>query len=94
MTIGQEVYRGRLEVAKGFAEWQRPWDSYRFELEEMLDHGDHVVVCGMQVARGRGSGVEVRLPTYHVVTLRDGEITRHRSLHDRVDALEAAGLSE
>jgi len=60
----------------------------------MLDHGDHVVVCGMQVARGRGSGVEVRLPTYHVVTLRDGKITRHRSFHDRADALEAAGLSE
>ena len=94
VTIGQEVYRGRMEVDKGFAEWQRPWDSYRFELEEMLDHGDHVVVCGTQVARGRGSGVEVRLPTYHVVTLRNGKITRHRSFHDRAEALEAAGLSE
>jgi uncharacterized protein len=72
VTIGQEVYRGRMEVEKGFAEWQQPWDSYRFELEEMLDHGDHVVVCGMQVARGRGSGVEVRLPTYHVVTCATG----------------------
>lgn len=28
VTIGQEVYRGRMEVEKGFAEWQRPWDSY------------------------------------------------------------------
>jgi uncharacterized protein len=94
VTIGREVYRGRKEVQEGFAEWQRPWEAYRFELEEMLDHGDDVVVCGMQVARGRGSGVEVRLPTFHVVTLRDGKITRHRSFHNRAAALKAAGLSE
>ena len=94
MTIGQDVYRGRMEVEKGFAEWQRPWDAFRFDLEEILDQGDHVVVCGIQVARGRGSGVEVKLPTYHVVTLRDGKITRHRSFHDRAEALDAARLSE
>jgi ketosteroid isomerase-like protein len=94
VTIGQEVYRGRKEVEKGFAEWLGPWDAHRFELEEMLDHGDDVVVCGIQIARGGGSGVEVRLPTFHVVTLRDGKITRHRSFHDRAEALEAAGLSE
>jgi ketosteroid isomerase-like protein len=58
----------------------------------MLDHGDHVVVGGTQIARGRGSGEEVRLPTFHVFTLRDGKVIRHRSYRDRTDALEAAGL--
>jgi uncharacterized protein len=92
IAIGQEVYRGRDEVQKGFAEWLAAWDTYRFEAEEILDHGDHVVVGGMQIGRGRGSGVEVGFPTFHVFTLRDGKITRHRSYRDRAEALEAAGL--
>ena len=94
IAIGREVYRGRGEVQRGFAEWLAAWDMHRYELEELLDHGDHVVVGGMQIGRGRGSGVEVRLPTFHVVTLRDGKITRHRSFRDRGEALEAAGLRE
>jgi len=76
IAIGQEVHRGREEVQKGFAEWLRPWDTHRFELGEVLDHGDHVVMGGTQIARGRGSGVEVRLPTFHVFTLRAGKVTR------------------
>jgi uncharacterized protein len=90
VSIGREVYRGRDEVQSGFAEWLAAWDAFRFEPAEMLDYGDHVVVDGMQIARGRDSGVEVRLPTFHVFTLRDGKITRHRSYRDRTDALEAA----
>jgi ketosteroid isomerase-like protein len=66
IAIGREVYRGRDEVQREFAEWLAAWDAYRFEAEEMLDHGDHVVVGGMQIARGRGSGVEVGFPTFHV----------------------------
>jgi uncharacterized protein len=94
ISIGRAVYRGRDEVQRGFAEWLAAWDSHRFETEEILDCGDHVVVGGMQIARGRGSGVEVRLPTFHVFTLRDGKVTRHRSYRDRTDALEAAGVRE
>jgi uncharacterized protein len=91
VAIGEEVYRGRDEVQKGFAEWLAAWAAYRFEPEEMLDYGDHVVVGGMQIGRGRDSGAEVRLPTFSVFTLRDGKITRHRSYRDRAEALEAAG---
>ena len=94
IAIGQEVYRGREEVQRGFADWLAAWDAFRFEPEEMLDRGDHVVVGGMQIGRGRGSGVEVRFPTFHVFTLRDGKVTRHRSYRDRAEALDAAGLRE
>jgi ketosteroid isomerase-like protein len=94
VAFGQEVYRGREEVQRGFAEWLGAWDTYRFEPKEMLDHGDHVLVGGMQIGRGRGSGVEVRLPTFNVFTLRDGKVTRHRAFRDRTEALEAAGLRE
>ena len=94
IAIGREVYRGRDEVQRGFAEWLVAWDMHRFEPEEMLDHGDHVLVGGTQIGRGRGSGVEVRLPTFHVFTLREGKVTRHRSYRDRSEALEGVGLRE
>jgi hypothetical protein len=94
IAIGREVYRGRDEVQRGFAEWLAAWDTFRFEPEEMLARGDHVVVGGMQIGRGRGSGVAVRFPTFHVFTLRDGKVTRHRSYRRRSEALEVAGLSE
>jgi ketosteroid isomerase-like protein len=94
IAIGQEVHRGRDGVQRGFAEWLGAWDTYRFETEEILDHADHVVVGGMQIGRGRGSGLEVRLPTFHVFTLRAGKVARHRSFRHRRDALEAAGLPE
>jgi uncharacterized protein len=55
IVIGKEVYRGREEVQRGFAEWLAAWDTYRFEPKEMLDHGDHVLVGGMQIGRGRGT---------------------------------------
>jgi uncharacterized protein len=94
IAIGREVYFGRDEVQRGFAEWLAAWETHRFEHDEMLDHGDHVLVGGMQIGRGRGSGVEVRLLTYHVFTLRDGKVTRHRSYRERAEALEAVGLRE
>jgi ketosteroid isomerase-like protein len=94
VSIGREVYRGRDEVQRGFAEWLAAWGTFRFEPQEMLDYGDHVVVAGMQIGRGRGSGVDVSFPTFHVFTLRDGKVTRHRSYRERSQALEAAGLRE
>jgi uncharacterized protein len=94
ISIGREVYRGRDEVQRGFAEWLAAWDTFRFEAEEILDQGEHVVVAGMQISRGRGSGVEVRLPTFHVFTLRDGKVTRHRSYRERSEALDAVGLRD
>jgi ketosteroid isomerase-like protein len=94
IAIGQEVWRGREEVQSGFAEWLKAWDTFRFEPVEFLDHEDHVVLTGMQFARGRGSGVDVELPTFHVFTVRAGKVRRHRSFRNRAAALKAAGLSE
>jgi ketosteroid isomerase-like protein len=92
VMIGEHVYRGREEVQKGFSDWLGAWDTFRFEIRETLDKGEHVVVCGLQIGRGRGSGVDVSLPTFHVFTLSAGKITHHRAFSDREAALEAAGV--
>ena len=94
ISIGEEVYRGQDAVQRGFALWLGAWETYRFEPTEILDHGDHVVVSGTQIGRGRGSGVDVSLPTFSVFTLRNGKIVRMRNFDDRAAALEAVGLRE
>src|SRR5918994_256517 len=94
VSIGEEVYRGHDAVRKGFALWLDAWEMYRFEAAEILDHGDHVVVSGTQTGRGRGSGVEIKLQTFNVFTLRNGKVVRMRNFDDRAEALEAAGLRE
>jgi hypothetical protein len=53
-----------------------------------------VFVAGKQISRGRGSGVEVKLQTFHVYKLRDGLVTEMRAFDGRTKALQAAGLSE
>jgi ketosteroid isomerase-like protein len=94
ITIGEEVFRGRAEVQRGFALWLDAWETHRFEPTEIRGHGDHVFVTGLQIGRGRGSGVEVELRTFHVYKLRDGLVTEMRAFDERTEALEAAGLSE
>ena len=94
VTIGEEVYCGRAEVQRGFALWLDAWETHRFEPTEIRGHGDHVFVTGNQIGRGRGSGVEVKLQTFHVYKLRDGLVTEMRAFDERTEALEAAGLSD
>jgi ketosteroid isomerase-like protein len=89
------IYRGH----EGFLKWDRDafsevWESIAVEPLEFIDAGDHVVVLTRLFGRGVGSGVNVDLATYNVLTFRDGKVARRRLYTDRADALEAAGLSE
>jgi ketosteroid isomerase-like protein len=89
------IYRGH----EGFLKWDRDafsevWESIAVEPLEFIDTGDHVVVLTRLFGKGRGSGVNVDLATYNVLTFRDGKVARRRLYTDRADALEAAGLSE
>jgi ketosteroid isomerase-like protein len=93
LTIGGEIYRGRAEVVEGLTGWLDAWEEYRFDPTELLGHEDKVMVAGTHSGRGRGSGVQVDQPTYHVYTLRDGKITCMRNFSDRGQALAAVGLT-
>jgi ketosteroid isomerase-like protein len=49
----------------------------------------------LQRGRSKEAGVQVEMMKYaHVLTVRDGKITRAELHSDREKALEAAGLSE
>jgi uncharacterized protein len=90
---GEWDTRGHEGVRRSLGRWLSTWVEYRFELRELIDHGNEVLACGWQHGRGKGSGVEVSEEIFSVWTLQAGKIVRQRMFRDRAQALEAAGLS-
>lgn len=75
-------------------QWLETWDEHRFDLEEVVEEGDSVVVLVHITARGQVSGVEVDVRFYAHFQVRDGKIVYIFDHEDRAAALEAAGLSD
>ena len=84
----------RLDQMRGFFDnFAEAWESVRWEAEEFIEAGDHVVTPITTHARGR-EGVEVQARGAWVWTFRDGAIARICFYQERQEALEAAGPSE
>ena len=64
-----------------------------FDLREVVEDDDNVVVLVHITARGRASGLEVEFRFYAQFTLRDGKVIRIYDHEEREAALEAAGLT-
>jgi ketosteroid isomerase-like protein len=83
--------------ADGFREvwtdWTSPFESYRIDLERMIDAGDRVVSLVTMCGKTRTGGVEVEAPGAAVWTVVDGRLRRVEFHLDREAALRAAGLS-
>jgi ketosteroid isomerase-like protein len=75
-------------------DWLKPWESYRVEVEDVIDAGDQAVVLIRDFGRQRGSAAEVSILGAAVWTVREGKIARAEFYADRTEALEAVGLSE
>jgi ketosteroid isomerase-like protein len=94
---GLGVYRGYDEVRSAFEDnWFTafPFEEWKIEAEELIDHGDQVIAMSRQRGRGAGSGAAAELEQAHIFTLRDGQVVRIETYPERGKALEAAGLSE
>jgi ketosteroid isomerase-like protein len=74
--------------------WLEPWESYRVEIEDVVDAGDEAVVLFRDYGRRHGMAAEVSVRGGTVWTVRDGKVTRAAFYVDRNEALKAAGLSE
>ena len=88
------VYEGHDGSRRFWAELDQVWDDFRVEPLEFIDAGDKVVVSHLVRGRGKGSGVEVELPSTNVYTLRDGLVTEVHMYRDHSRALKAVGLRE
>jgi ketosteroid isomerase-like protein len=89
------IHRGFDDFRRFLEQVDEVWENFQIQPEELIDGGDHVVAASRMSGRGRGSGVEVEMQLFAVWTLRDGKVLRLAGgYRDRVEALEAAGLSE
>ena len=89
---GGGTYHGHEGVIEAFAKWLGAWDDYGVEAEELIDFGDDVLARTRHHGRGKGSGVEVEMQIFQLLTLRNGKVVRMRMYYDEAEALEAVGL--
>ena len=89
------IYEGHDGFRRFVEEIDEVWEDFRIEPLEFIDAGeDKVVVSYLVRGRGKGSGVDVELPSTTVYTLRRGKLMEARMYREHRKALEAAGLSE
>ena len=91
---GVQTYHGHEGVRRYFEVTREAFGEFRWEPQEYVDLGDHVLVSTRFVAEGRGSGVPVEAMIYNVFTVQGGKVIRVRGSLSRDHAREAAGLRE
>jgi ketosteroid isomerase-like protein len=91
-SLGGGPWRGDEELREMTRDWFKTWDWVWFEAEEFIDAGDRVVVLATQCSR-LGEN-EMRVPIWHLWTLRAGKAIHWQSFDGRAEVLEAAGLDE
>ena len=88
------IYRGRDDYWEAVRAWVGTFDDYTWEIEELIDADERVLMALRECGRGKGSRVEVIQQSFWIYELRDGQIVHATVLVDRAEALEAVGLSE
>jgi ketosteroid isomerase-like protein len=75
--------------------FREPWEWVRFEVREIVDVDEETAFVWNHVcARGKGSGVELEMDVFDVLTFRGGQIVLRRTWTDRASALAAARLAD
>ena len=93
ITLEDGAVYGNDAVLANYERWHEAWEGAETTVEEVIGHGDRVLVTVRFQARGRASGIEIDTRLYEVFTLRDGKVLRIDEYEHRDAALEATGLS-
>lgn len=88
------AYHGHIGLLRLRDSIYENFEDFRIEVEEYIDHGEHVVVALHQRAVGKTSGVPVDIHIGQVWTIRDGKAVRWRIYKSKCEALAAVGLTE
>jgi ketosteroid isomerase-like protein len=88
------TYEGFDGLREGWSDWLSSWGRLRFEIEEIHEVGDNVLLIGRQLGVTRHGGVEMEHPSAVVWKFRDGLLARVEFHLDRelAAASAAAGL--
>jgi ketosteroid isomerase-like protein len=92
-NVAGKPAHGHDEVRAFLGEFSDNWETFRVEIEELFEAGDHIVTFVYVRARGRGSGAEVDLKPGHHLVFRNGLLLRITTYLERAEALAAAGIS-
>jgi len=65
-----------------FAVLGKEWENYRFELQTLIDGGDHILGLGSYRGVYRATGKEVHARVAHVWKLQDGKIVEFEQFTD------------
>jgi ketosteroid isomerase-like protein len=88
-------YKGHEALRERWKTLLEPFEDVRLEPVEFIDVDHETVITVFRLGvRGRASEVPVEAEPAYVLTIRDGKILRMRAYRQRVQALEAVGLSE
>jgi ketosteroid isomerase-like protein len=88
------TYRGRDWLRQYREDAGAAWDDIQVRIDEIRDLGDRAVAFGEIRGRGRGSGLDIRVPLAWVADFHQGKVSRLQSYENAIEALEAAGLSD
>jgi ketosteroid isomerase-like protein len=88
------VYRGKEAVGRYNEKLFEQFESIHFDVEELVDAGDRVVVVSTQHAVPKGGEQQMKVQVVEVWVIRGGLLAERRSYSTKDEALEAAGLSE
>ena len=86
------IRQGREQARQALEEFFEPWDSLRWDPEEVVDLGDgRVLTVSRLQMRGRGSGVDVNATGASIWTIKNGKAAAIALYQSKAEALEAAG---
>jgi ketosteroid isomerase-like protein len=88
------VHRGHDAVAALAREWVGSFESLRFDIEDVIDRGDYVVLDMVLRGRIREADEEVAMRETHVCKVRDGLLVEVREYPTLDEALQAVGLED
>ena len=83
------TYRGHEGLTDLFAAIDQTWDGLHFEVQQVLDAGDHLVVISRARGRARATGRTIDEVVTEVLRMKAGKIVSSRSSVDTARVLAA-----
>jgi ketosteroid isomerase-like protein len=87
------LYRGHDEVFAWWLGWFEAWAESSFEIVDVTEAGDDLVVVTRAWGKGR-DGIELDRSFANLMAVRGGKLVRNRAFPNPEQALEAAGLRD
>jgi ketosteroid isomerase-like protein len=86
-------YPGAEGFREAWTDWLTPYESFRIELDEVIQLEDKLVFVVRQIATTRQNSVEVETPSAGVWWFEDGQVRQAAFYLDRQAGRKAAGVA-